>query len=64
MGTETEATRRAKEEIIEHLIRWLETAEKAHQSPEPVSFGSLVVEDLTLRDLVELARGKRSAKVD
>lgn len=55
---ETVAMKRAKEEIIAHLIAWLETAEKAGQSPAPVSFGSLVTEDLTMRDLVELARGR------
>jgi hypothetical protein len=60
---ETEAMQRAKRDIIEHLIQWLEGAEKAGQSPAPISFGSLVYDDLTFRDLVELARGKSSTKI-
>ena len=58
MRTETKAMKSAKEEIINHLIWWLELHEAKGQSPEPVSFGDTVVEDCTLRDLVELARGR------
>lgn len=58
MKTETAEMARAKEEIVDFLISWLETAEGKGQSPVPVSFGALVADDMTLRDLIELARGR------
>lgn len=51
--------RRASDEIVDYLIHWLNEAEDHGQSPAPVSFGALVSEDMTMRDLVELARGRK-----
>jgi len=56
---ETTAMKRAKDEIVDFLIERMEASEKAGQSPAPVSFGALVTEDMTLRDLVELAQGRK-----
>lgn len=44
-----------KDRIIQHLLDWVRIAEDAGQSPVPISFGSLVEDDITLRDALEMA---------
>lgn len=52
-----------KDRIILHLIEWVKTAEEAGQSPAPISFGSLIVDDITLRDALEMAGRNAKTKV-
>lgn len=58
-ATETKAMRQAKEDIIEMLLEWMGEAEAAGQSPAPIHFSMIVRDDITLRDALEIARGKR-----
>lgn len=44
-----------KDRIIQHLLEWVKTAEDAGQSPVPISFGSLIEDDITLRHALEIA---------
>lgn len=54
------ASERAKTAIVEYLIEWLEVAEEAgHNTAPPVSLGSVIEDDITLRDLIEMARGRK-----
>lgn len=55
----------AQRALLEHLLNRVEEAEKAGQSPVPMSFGSLIddpyFEDgTTVRDLVKFAMGKKT----
>lgn len=52
-----------KDRIIQHLLEWVKTAEDAGQSPVPISFGSLIEDDITLRDALEMAGRNSKAKV-
>ena len=52
-----------KDRIILHLLEWVKTAEDARQSPTPISFGSLIEDDITLRDALEMAGRNSKAKV-
>lgn len=57
---ETPAMKQAKEDLIEYMIWWLDEAARFQQSPGPISFGAVVMDDVTVRDLVEMARGRKS----
>lgn len=52
-----------KDRIIQHLLEWVKTAEAAGQSPVPISFGSIIEDDITLRDALEMAGRNSGAKV-
>lgn len=52
-----------KDRIIQHLLEWVKTAEDAGHSPVPISFGSLIEDDITLRDALEMAGRNSKAKV-
>jgi len=52
-----------KDRIIQHLLDWVKGAEDAGQSPTPISFSSLIEDDITLRDALEIAGRRSNTKV-
>lgn len=52
-----------KDRIIQHLLEWVAVAEDAGQTPMPISFGSLIEDDITLRHALEIAGRNSKSKV-